>query len=365
MDGKRVVVVHDYLTQRGGAERVALALLRAFPGSRLVTSVYRPDRTFAEFAEHDVETLWVDRLTGLADHRTLLPLLPGAFSGHVVDDADVVLCSSSGFAHGIGTSAPRVVYCHNPARWLYQPDDYLRALPPAARRIASTLMRPLRDWDQRHARSAATYLANSTAVAARIERVYDRPAAVVHPPVGIDPQGPLEPVPGLEPGFLLTVGRNRGYKHTSVLCEAVAAMPDQRLVVVGGLPEPAAGRVAWPDNLVGLSGISDAQLRWVYSSCRALLAISHEDFGLTPLEANSFGRPVLALRAGGYLDSVVEGLSGLFVDTVDPGAVREGIGRLQAASFDEAAVRMHADQFSPRSFARALHAEVEAVAALL
>src|SRR5664279_1937624 len=131
----RIVLVHDYVTQRGGAERVVLDLLRSFPGARLVTACFEAKATYPRFAEYDIETLWPNRFPMFRqDPRTAFPFLAKAFSRHVIRDADLVICSSSGWAHRVTTSAPKIVYCHNPARWLYQPDDYFADLPKWARR---------------------------------------------------------------------------------------------------------------------------------------------------------------------------------------------------------------------------------------
>src|SRR5664280_1220390 len=131
----RIVIVHDYVTQRGGAERVVLDLLRSFPGTRLVTACFEASSTYPRFAAYDIETLWLDRVPMFRrDPRTAFPFLAKAFSRHIIDDADLVICSSSGWAHRVTTSAPKIVYCHNPARWLYQPDDYFADLPHWIRR---------------------------------------------------------------------------------------------------------------------------------------------------------------------------------------------------------------------------------------
>jgi glycosyltransferase involved in cell wall biosynthesis len=359
---ERVVVVHDYLTQRGGAERVALALLDAFPDSRLVTSVYDPDATYPEFRDHRVDTLWLDRVRALQrDPRRALPLLARAFSAHEIRDADLVVCSSSGWAHGVRTDAPKIVYCHNPPRWLHQTADYVADQRLPARLALDVLRKPLTRWDRQAAATATAYLANSSVVAARIENTYGIAADVVPPPVTIDPAGHQEPVVGLAPGFLLTVSRARGYKHTDALAHAVQQLlPGERLVVVGGLPARADGR-GWSDRVIGISCASDAQLRWLYAHCAALLAVSAEDFGLTPLEANAFGRPALCLRAGGYLDTLRPGRTGVFVDDATPAAIADGVRRLRATAFSEAAIRAHAGRFAPDVFAariRQIAAEV-------
>jgi glycosyltransferase involved in cell wall biosynthesis len=356
-DDLRVAVVHDYLTQRGGAERVVLAMLRAFPGARLLTSVYNPDTTFAEFRDVQVETTPLNRVAAFRrDPRLALPLLPRAFSSLRVDDVDLVLASSSGWAHGVTTRAPKLVYCYNPARWLYQQEDYVARQPAAVRTAFRLLRQRLTQWDRRSAATASRYLTSSSVVKDRIYRSYKIDAGIVPPPVTLDAAAPQSPVEGVEPGYFLVVGRARGYKNVSVVCEAFANLPHQRLVVVGGLPE---GR--WPANLEGRTGVTDAELRWLYAHCTALVAASHEDFGLTPLEANSFGRPALVLRAGGFLDTLDPEVSGLYIEALDAGSVGRAVQECLGRSFDPAAIVSHADRYSEQRFAEALRAEALAL----
>lgn len=338
----RIAIVHDYLTQRGGAERVVLAMLRTFPNARLITSVYRAEGTFPEFAEQGVETTWLDRLPLLRqDPRRALPLLAPTFSRVVIKDVDVVIASSSGWAHGVQTSAPKIVYCYNPPRWLHQPDEYLVGLGLLPR-LASRAMTPyLRRWDQRAAASAAAYIGISTPVVDRIRRASGRDALLVPPPVTIDVTGPREPVEGIEPGFLLTVARARGYKNTDAVVDAVHGLAGERLVVVGDTRDS--------ERVRAVGRVSDAQLRWLYENCRALVSASYEDFGLTPLEANAFGRPAVVLRAGGFLDTLVEGVTGVFIEEPTAAAVADAVRRLPAVDRD--AVRAHAQRYSEEVFA--------------
>ncbi|NHC45891.1 PqqD family peptide modification chaperone [Motilibacter aurantiacus] len=203
----RVVVAHDYVTQRGGAERVALAMLRCFPGAPLVTSVYAQERTFPGFRAHQLRTSPLQGVPAFRrDPRLALPLLAPAWQRTTVDDADAVVASSSGWAHAVGTApgVRKVVYCHNPARWLYQSNEYFARAPWRSAALAA-VRRPLSNWDLRAARSADRYLANSTVVAERIRRVYGIEAEVLPPPVAVEVDAERDPVPGIAPGFLLTV----------------------------------------------------------------------------------------------------------------------------------------------------------------
>lgn len=351
-------MVHDYLTQRGGAERVVLAMLRALPGARLITSVYDADATYPAFRDYHVETTWLQRLPRVRqDPRLALPVLPALWSRHSITDADVVLCSSSGWSHGVSTRAPKLVYCHNPARWIYQPGDYLKTQPRSVRWAFGGLRGPLQSWDRRAAASCAGYLANSSTVQGRIARAYGLEAKLLPPPVGVDPTGSQSPVEGIDRGYFLVVGRARGYKNTAVVCEAFRRLTDQRLVVVGGLPEGD-----WPSHLQGVTDISDDELRWLYANCAALVAASYEDFGLTPLEANAFGRPALCLRAGGYLDTLEEDVSGLWIEELSVAGVRSAALRSLSREWDADRVRQHAANYSEARFAERLRAHVDELA---
>lgn len=362
-----VAIAHDYLTQRGGAERVVLALSRAFPEAPIHTTLYDPEGTYPEFREREVVTGPLNRIPALrADHRRALPLLAPAASATRVD-ADVTIASSSGWAHGFRTSGRALVYCHNPARWLYQRDEYLGGAGPLSpKRLAVTALAPvLRRWDRRAARRADRYLANSTVVAERIRRVYGIEAPVLFPPPGLSAGGEQAPPPELADwaagGFWLVVSRLMPYKNVDVAIEALRGS-DQRLVVVGAGPEREALLARAPDNVRIVSEVSDAELRWIYGHAHGLVAPSHEDFGLTPLEANARGIPVVALRSGGYLDTVADGVSGLYFDEATPAAVAAAVRAAGARAWDGEALRAHADSFAESAFIDRLRAEVAALA---
>ena len=341
----RVGIVHDYATQRGGAERVTLAMLGAFPGSTLHTTLYYAESTFPEFAEHPVHSSFLNRVAILRRHHQLaLPALAFAVDRLDVGNVDVVLCSSSGWAHGVPTDVPKVVYCHNPPRWVYQPDEYLMGRGRVARLGLKALTPALRRWDSKGAHSATRYLANSTVVQQRIRADYGIEAELLPPPVSISPGADQQRPLAVPDDFFLVVGRARGYKNVEPVCEAFERLPEERLVVVGGLP-PRDGDRPWPSNIVGVGRMTDAELRWLYAHATALVTVSFEDFGLTPLEANALGSPVVALRAGGFLDTVVEGATGVFVDKPTAEHVLGGIARLRAESFDRAELVRHAAKY--------------------
>ncbi|WP_210649303.1 glycosyltransferase [Nocardioides sp. SYSU D00065] len=349
----RVAIAHDYLTQRGGAERVVLTLMKAFPEAAVHTTLYDPDATYPEFRDADVRTSPLNRVAALRrDHRLALPLLAPTSSRMRVE-ADVVVASSSGWAHGFDTSGRTVVYCHNPARWLYQTDEYLGGSawrsPLGPPLIA---MRPLLTrWDRRRARDVDVYVANSRVVQHRIAETYGREAELLPPPHGMDASAPRESVAELEgwSGYALVVSRLLPYKNVDVVIEAVRGS-GRRLVVVGRGPEEARLRATLPDNVRLLGGLSDAQLRAVYAGAGVLVAASHEDFGLAPLEAAAFGVPAVALRGGGFLETVLEGETGLFFDRPAPEDVAAALAASDAQAWDADRLRARAEQFGEARF---------------
>ena len=375
-----VALAHDYATQRGGAERVALVMADAFPGAPLYTTLYDPAGTFPEFEALDVRTSPIDRVGVLRrHHRLALPLLAPAVRATPIE-ADVLLASSTGWAHGFPTSGRKVVYCHAPARWLYQSDRYLGpargagsgAAPGGATRWLAAqalgLLAPaLRSWDRRAAATADRYLANSTVTARAVREVYGIEAEILPPPPAMLPGGPETAVEGVEPGFLLCVARLLPYKNVDVVIEAVRRTPGARLVVVGDGPERAALEHRVRDlPRVRLAGrVDDARLRWLYRNSAALVAASYEDYGLSPLEAAAFGRPSVVLRDGGYLDTVRDGVTGEFFDAPDPDLVAEAAGRALARTWDPTVLTAHADDFAAERFVGRLHEIVREERAIL
>ncbi len=350
----RVAIAHDYLTQRGGAERVVLSLMKAFPEAAVHTTLYDPESTYPDFADADVRTSPLNRIGALRrDHRLALPLLAPAAARMRVD-ADVVVASSSGWAHGFDTDGRTVVYCHNPARWLYQTDEYLGGSawrspigPPLL------ALRPaLRRWDRSRADQVDVYLANSRVVQRRIAVTYGRDAELLPPPHGMDASAPREAVPELadwDPGYALVVSRLLPYKNVDVVIEAVRGT-SRRLVVVGRGPEEARLRATLPDNVRLLGGLSDAQLRAVYAGAAVLVAASHEDFGLTPLEAAAFGVPAVALRGGGFLETVLEGETGLFFDAPTADRIAAALTISDHHEWDADRLLARAEQFGEARF---------------
>lgn len=351
----RAALVQDHVAQRGGAERVGLVLLDALGIDTLHTSVFAPDRTYPEFAAVDVRPRWFSRLPLIRrDHRYAFPLMTTGMS-RIDAPADVLVAASAGWSHGVPAEGRKVVYWYAPPRWIYQQDEYLGSRGWITRVIrAATPI--LRAWDRRAVRSVDRHLAVSEEVAYRLRRFYGVEAEVLHPPISLEASA--TPMPGIEPGYLLMVSRLLSYKHVHVVAEAMAQLPDQRLLVVGSGPFEDEIRRRAPGNVHLVGSVADDELSWLYQNSSALVAAALEDFGLTPLEAAAAGRPTVALRAGGYLDTVEEGSTGWFFESLAEADMIPAIEKALATSWDEAALRAHAASFSRDRFVARIQAIV-------
>ncbi|HSP60060.1 MAG TPA: glycosyltransferase [Ornithinimicrobium sp.] len=361
-----MAIAHDYLTQQGGAERVVLALSAEFPDAPIYTTIYHPEGTYPEFRERRVLTTPLDRVRLLrADHRRGLPVFATAVSATTID-ADVTLVSSSGWAHGFRTTGRKLVYCHNPARWLYQADEYLgEDAGPLLRACLRGLTPALTRWDRRAAAGADRYLANSRVVRERIATTYGIDAEVLPPPPGLRTEGGQQAHPELADlagrRYWLVVSRLLPYKNVRQVVEAFRDRPEH-LVVVGAGPEREALERDLPARVRLVSGLTDDELRWTYAHAAGLVAASLEDFGLTPLEANAWGLPVVALRAGGYLDTVVDGRNGLFFVESTPEQISEAVDRATSREWSPRVLAAHVDGFSEVAFRRRIREIVSEVA---
>jgi glycosyltransferase involved in cell wall biosynthesis len=361
-----VAIAHDYLTQRGGAERVVLAMLEAFPDAVVHTALYDADGTYPEFRDARIVTSVLDRVGPLRRrHRLALPLLAPAASRLTVD-ADVTVVSSSGWAHGFDIRGRSLVYCYSPARWLYQSEDYLGTplFGSVSGAALAALRSPLRRWDKRAAHRADRYLAISRVVQDRIRTTYGLESEVVPAPHSMDATLGADPVPELadwaDGGYVLVVSRLLPYKNVDKVVDALAS--SHRLVVVGRGPEEQALRARLGASARLLSGLTDAQMRWLYAHCSLLVAPSIEDFGLTPLEAATFGRPTVALRGGGYLDTIEEGVTGAFFEASTPARIRAAVDDALGRVWDADDLRRQAARFTNAPFVSRLRSEVAELA---
>lgn len=340
----RIAIVSDPLVQRGGAERTVEVLAEAFPDAPVHALLFSAETGPASLASRVIPT-WLNGVPNAnRRHRLFLPLFRYAIESIDVSAFDIVISSHHTVAKGVLTRSDQlhVCYCHTPMRALWErPAAELATLPSAARPLGAALFSHLRTWDAATSARVQRYVANSTTTSKRIATYYRRDSEIVPPPIetGLFTPG------GAVGDYFLVASRPVPYKRIDIAI-AAAAVLGVPLKIVGGRH---AVRDA-PPNVELLGHVSDTELRDLMRGAKALLFPQFEDFGMTPLEVNACGRPVIAYGAGGALDTVVDGVTGVLVrEQTLPGFVA-GIERFERMSFDPRALREHALQFSRERF---------------
>jgi glycosyltransferase involved in cell wall biosynthesis len=360
---RSVGLVHDYLLVMRGAERTFRAIASCWPDAPVYTTLYSEHGTGGRFAGRRVVTSGLQRLrVSQRGFRRLLPLYPRAVERLPVGDHDVIVSSSSAFAHGVRprAGAVHVCYCHAPFRYARQERE--RALAEAPRPVRPLLSRQLdrmRRWDVAAAGRVTAYIANSELTRQRIGELYGREARVLHPPVDVGRFSVEEPE-----GFLLVVSELVRHKRTDVALEA-ARLADAPIRVVGTGPELPALRSRYGVGARFLGRVSDEQLANLYSRCLAVVIPNVEEFGIVAVEAQASGRPVVALDCGGARETVIDGETGVLVAGGKPTHFAEAIRTTDLAAFRPQAARRNAESFSIERFRTELVTEVERVLAAI
>lgn len=354
----RVALVHDFLTQFGGAERVLLEIHRLFPHAPIFTSIYAPEAFAGAYDGIDVRTTWLQRVPGARrNFRTLLPFYPSAFESMNLRDFDLVISSTTSFAKGVrvGPATLHVCYMHTPARFLWRPDEYAFDVVPApARPLFAAVVPFLRRWDVAAAARPNRIVANSRNVAVRIREVYGRESDVLYAPASIEG---FTPSPEID-SYYMVASRLLPYKRVALAIEACNLIGAPLVVTGSGPDEARLRRLAGP-TVRFLGHVSDEQRRSLFARARALIVPGIEDFGLVPIEAAAAGRPTVAFAAGGALETVVEGETGIFFREPTASALAEALQSLTPRSFDTNKLVAHARSFAPERFRDALSALIE------
>lgn len=344
----RVAIVHDYLGQCGGAERVVLELATMFPDAPIFTSFYAPELTFPDFAHRDIRTSPLQ--DGVVPKRFRWSVLryPAAFRSFDLSDFDTVVVSSSAFAHHIEHERS-FVYCHTPPRFLYRWASYSNSRALTA--LAAPALAALRPADRRAASRHLSYAANSAATARRLYEAYGREAAqVIHPPLRTA-HLPPEPTPLPTTHRALVLARLLPYKRIDVAVQA-CAMAGIDLTVVG--EGRSKSRTGGGPGVEFVGRVGDDQLADLFREHSVVLVPGAEDFGYVPVEANYAGRPVVAFAAGGALETVVDGVSGRLVASHDPAKWAEVLRQVLEAPWSPRALRSATERFSTAAFRSAV-----------
>src|SRR6476661_547098 len=353
----RVALVHDFLLDLRGAERVFAALCDMYPDADLFTAVYDERGTEGRFGHRTINTSFLQRLRPTArTFRALLPLYPYAMEALDLRGYDLVVSSSSAWAHGVlvDPEAVHVCYCHNPFRYAWNArEDTLRRHSPVVRAALGVVFQRWRQWDWIAAQRVDRYVANSHTTSRRIARYFNRDAAVLYPPVETE-----RFTPGASADYYLVVSELMPHKRISVAVEAFARL-GLPLVVVGDGPDARRLRRMAPGNIAFEGRVSDERAAQLFEGARALVVTATEEFGIAAVEAQAAGRPVIALRHGGVVETLAEGRTGVFFDPCTPEALAATVRAFDALAIDPAACVANAARFAPASFQDGLEAVVE------
>jgi glycosyltransferase involved in cell wall biosynthesis len=343
-------IVQDWFITPGGSEQVAQELARILPTAEMYTSF--ADRSSLAALGARLHPWPIQRIAGLTKrHRSLLPLYPLWFGGLDLRHFDLVVSSSSAFAHAVRTrfSATHIAYIHTPMRYAYDIDAYLHgsSLSLPSRAASRLLAGPLRRWSRAAAQRPDILVANSEAVRDRIRRYWDRDAEIIHPPVEVDSIA----VSDEDKGYLLLAARLLAYRRVDLAVEACTGL-GRDLVVVGDGPERARlERQAGPTvRFVG--SVDRPTLISLFRACSRYLVPGIEDFGIAPVEAMAAGKPVIAFRGGGAAETVLDGETGVLFDEGTADALAQAIVRADGLAFDRGAIRKRAEVFATPVFHR-------------
>jgi glycosyltransferase involved in cell wall biosynthesis len=347
----KVALVHDWLNQIGGAENVLENLVDLYPGSPVYTSIYASHLMPDAYRSWDIHTSFMQRLPGVArHHQAYLPLYPLAFEQFDLSGYDLVLSNKSGFCHGVITppGTPHICYCLTPTRYLWMYDSYRQREGLGC--LVDLALRPvlawLRVWDRLAADRVTHFVAISREVQRRIGTYYRRESTIIYPPVDVQRFTPSDRQPG---DYYLAGGRLIPYKRVDLAVEAFNRL-GLPLLVYGSGRDRAALEAKAASNITFLGRVSWDQLVDLFQHCRAFIFPGLEDFGITPVEAQAAGRPVIAFAAGGALDTVVNGKTGLLFHEQSPQALADAVRAFDTDAISPAECRQNAERFATQRF---------------
>ncbi len=349
----KIALVHDYLNQLGGAEKVLEAFHTLWPDAPVYVMVYNPDAVRNQFVGWDIRTSWLQRLPGATTHtRFYLPFLPSAVESFDFSEYDIVLSSASAFAKGIITrhTTTHICYCHTPTRYLwsdthrYMEDFGGRFMRPLLHLVLSYL----RTWDTLAAQRVDQFIANSHAVANRIQKYYKYPSQVIYPPVRTN-EFVISPEIG---DYYVMVTRLLPYKEVDTAVKAFNRVGLPLKIIGVGRDLERLKRIAHP-NIEFLGYVDEEKKREYLSRAKAFIHPQEEDFGIAAVESMASGRPVIAYAKGGALETVIPGVSGVLYDEQTWEALASAViefNQTTIHTLDPKIIKQHAEQFSFETF---------------
>mgnify|MGYP001799416074 CR=1 FL=1 len=347
----RVALVHYWLTNMRGGERVLETLCEMFPQADIYTHVVDRSKLSDTLNRHEIKTTFISKLPfATSQYQKYLPFMPRALEELDLTDYDLVISSESGPAKGVITSpdAFHLCYCHSPMRYIWDLyPHYYGTAGLLARQVFPGIAHRLRTWDVTSAARVDQFVANSNFVSRRIQKFYRRDSEVVFPPVAVSEfakaqtDGPGE--------YYLAAGEMVGYKRFDLVVDAFTRLNKPLVVVGDGEQKKALEQAAGP-NVQFLGRVDFSELKARFGACKALVFPGEEDFGMVPVEVMAAGRPVIAYGKGGALDTVIDKTSGILFHEQTVESLIAAVETFEATTFDAKVLQAHADQFGPDRF---------------
>jgi glycosyltransferase involved in cell wall biosynthesis len=359
----KVAIIHDALTQYGGAERVLEQICALYPEAPIMVALHDAARMSAAYRSRDIRTSWLDRMPlARRKHRWLLPFYPQAFESFDLGAYDLVISSAYAFAHGVltGPETLHINYCHSPGRFFWDYHRYAERerLSGPIRALLSPQLARLRQWDRLAADRPDSWIATSRLVQQRIRKFYGKESTIISPPVDVTR---FEVGEG-SGGYFLMLMRLVGWKRPDIVVEACTRLNVPLVVAGDGRDFKHLQSIAGP-NVRFVGRVNDAQMRPLYRDCRGFILPAEEDFGITPLEAMASGRPVIALGRGGVLDTVIPGRTGVFFAEQTVECLADTLACFDTRDFNPRLIRHHAEGFDNSVFRQRLKGFIEAALA--
>jgi glycosyltransferase involved in cell wall biosynthesis len=357
----RLALVHDYLNQIGGAERVLRVLTEMFPNAPIYTLLYDKKKMRGMFADKDIKTSFLDFPFIRSHHRLFIPFMAHAMrTMHLGGKFDVVISDSAGFAKGIphDKNTKHISYCHTPLRYVWETDTYFgKGLRHGTfKSVFKPLFSYVKKFDYRFAQYPDVLLANSQFIADKVKQYYGREAQVLYPPVDLSIFGYDAKVTAGE--YFLAVGRFLPYKKFDLIIDAFNANGLPLIIVGGGREEASLKKRVTSKHISFLPYQDDAKLRELYNGAKGLIFPQVEDFGLVAAEAQACGTPVVAFNGGGAKEIVQDGVSGVLFDEQSVASLQAALVRFLSITFDRKAIAKSAERFSRERFEAGIRAQV-------
>lgn len=356
----KIALVHDYLVQYGGAERVLKCFTELYPYAPIYTLVYDKEAMHGNFADKNIKTSFIQKLPfAKKRHRIFPQFMPMAIEQFDFSNYDIVLSDSSSYAKGVitGSQTLHICYMHTPMRYAW--DDCQKytsdfSFPKFIKKFIPLVMNYIRIWDRTSVERVDKLIANSNFVARRIKKYYKRDSVVIHPPVDIENFY----ISGKRGDYFLLAGRMLAYKRNDIAIEAFNKL-GLKLKIIGRGPEMKRLKKLAKTNIEFLGRVSDQELARYFAECRAFIFPQEEDFGIVAIEAMASGKPIIAYRGGDIIEHMEEEKMGIYFDNQNPEAIMGAVREFNDDDYDPHYIRAKALKFDKNIFKAKIREYIE------